>query len=113
MSLLLNISSDTRLSSETTNNFTVNFAPSVPIPGNWSMGLISASLWYSYYNISPDYNNQTFRYYNRIVWKNIIIVPGLYGLEDINFYIQNQMRINGNYTPGMIFSWWFGWSTDW
>jgi hypothetical protein len=97
MSLLLNISSDSKLSSEVTDNFTVNFSPSVPIPGNWSCALLSASLWYSYYNISSDYNNQTFRYYNGAVWKNITITAGLYGLEDINAFIQSAMKTNGDY----------------
>jgi len=76
----------------------VNFNPPVPITGNWSCALQSASLWYSYYNISPDYGNQTFRYYNGSTWKNIIITPGLYGLPDINTFIQNAFVVNGDYT---------------
>lgn len=99
-SILLNLSSDSRLASETTDNFTVNFSPSVPIPGNWTVALQSASLWYSWFNISPDYNNQTFRYYNGSVWKNITITSGLYGLPDINTFIQAQMKANGDYTAG-------------
>ena len=99
-SILLNLSSDSKMASETTDNFTVNFSPSVPISGNWTVALQSASLWYSWYNISGDYGNQTFRYYNGVAWKDITITSGLYGLPDINTFVQAAMKANGDYTAG-------------
>ena len=54
------------------------------------------SMWYSYYNISPDYNNQIFRYYNGTSWKNITITPGLYTIDNINAFVQAAMKSNGD-----------------
>ncbi|HRP37085.1 MAG TPA: hypothetical protein PLS50_04705 [Candidatus Dojkabacteria bacterium] len=103
MSILLNISSDSRQPNESTDNFTVNFQPNVPLlGGNYGIALEACSLWYSFYNISGDYNNTTFRYYNGSVFKNITITPGLYAIDDINAFVQAQMKANGDYTstPG-------------
>lgn len=100
MSYLVNITSDSKLSSETTHNFSVTFSPNLQISGNWSIALQSASLWYSWFNVSPDYGNQTFRYFNGTIWKNIIITSGLYSLDDLNAFIQNEMKTNGDYTAG-------------
>jgi hypothetical protein len=99
-SILINISSDNRTQSENTDNFTVPFSPSIPISGNWVIALQSAGIWYSWYNISEDYSNTIFRYYNGSVWKNINITSGLYSLDDINIFIQAAMKANGDYTAG-------------
>lgn len=100
MTYFLNISSSDRLQSEDTSDFSCVFNPPIKIDGNWSMALEHVSLWYSYYNISSDYNNQTFRYYNGATWKNITITPGLYTAENINTFVQNGMKANGDYTAG-------------
>jgi len=100
MSYLLNITSDDKKSNEKTDNFSINFSPPVPLSGNWEIALESCSMWYSYYNISTDYNNNTFRYYNSSVWKNITITNGLYTIEDLNTFLQAAMKANGDYTAG-------------
>lgn len=99
-SMLVNITSDNKLASETTDNFSITFGPNIPINGNFGMALESLSLWYSWYNISSDYNNTQLRYYNGSAWKNVSITPGLYGVTDINTYLQNQMLANGDFTTG-------------
>lgn len=96
MSYFMQISSDSMDAGGTTDAFTVSFNPPLYLPGNWQASLESMSLWYSFYNISSDYNNQTFRYYNGSSWKNIIITPGLYTIDDINTFIQAAMLINGD-----------------
>ena len=100
MSYFLQISSDNMDGGGTTDSFTVSFSPPLYIPGNWQMSLESMSLWYSYYNISQDYNNQTFRYNNGTSWKDITITPGLYTIDDLNTYIQAQMKANGDSGTG-------------
>lgn len=95
---LLTISSDDRETNQNTDDITLSFSPPLRIAGNWSMALESMTLWYSYYNISSDYGNQTFRYFNGSTWKDIIIAPGLYPIEDLNDYLQSQMLANGDYT---------------
>src|SRR5690349_7498778 len=97
MSYLLQISSDDMESGQTTDNFSVGFSPAIRVNGNWEIALQQATLWYSWYNISAQYGNQTFRYYNGSVWKNITITPGLYGLNDLNTFLQAQMLTNGDY----------------
>jgi len=99
MSYLINISSDDRSNGATTDDFEVNFSPSLKVPGNWEMALANLSMWYSWYNISADFNNQTFRYFNSAVWKDIIITPGLYSIPDLNTFIQASMLANGDATP--------------
>jgi hypothetical protein len=100
MSYLLNISSDDRDStSDPTNNFTISFSPPMVIPQNWEIALQQLNVWYSWFNISPQYNNQTFRYSTNSggTFKTITITAGLYTLQDINNYIQAQMLANGDY----------------
>jgi hypothetical protein len=60
------------------------------------MALESMDIWYSWYNISADYGNQTFRYYNGAAWKNITITAGLYPLKDINTFVQAAILANGD-----------------
>lgn len=98
MTYLLTVSSSDRESNQTTSDFSISFNPPLRIAGNWSMALEQASIWYSWYNISSDYGNQTFRYYNGTVWKNITITAGLYTIEDLNNLIQTSMLANGDYT---------------
>lgn len=92
---LVNISSTDKTGSETTDNFTSPI-PNLVCKGNWQIALESMDIWYSWYNISADYGNQIFRYYNGSVWKNITIKAGLYALEDINTFIQAGIAGNGD-----------------
>src|SRR5271170_2320079 len=97
--ILLNISSNSLSGNETTSNFTQPI-PNLILWKNFKCALESCSIWYSWFNISADYGNQSFRYNNGSTWKTITITPGLYALRDINTYIQAQMEINGDYTVG-------------
>lgn len=94
------ISSESRIAGENSDDFTATFSPAISIPGNYVLALESLTMWYSYYNISAAANNQTFRYYNGVVWKDIIITPGLYTIEALNVFLQTAMANNGDYTVG-------------
>lgn len=100
MSYLLNLTSDDKKPNEQTDNFSINFSPPIPLSSNWEIALESCSIWYSWYNISSDYNNNTFRYNNGSVWKNIAITNGLYTIDDLNGFIKSAMKSNGDYTAG-------------
>ena len=100
MSYLLTLTSDDMRPGDTTDDFTILFSPPVPIAGNWEIALESLSLWYSWYNISSDYGNQTFRYNNGTAWKDITITPGLYTIDNINTFVQAQMLANGDNGTG-------------
>lgn len=93
---LLNISSDDRRSTSTTDDFSIAYQPPPSIPGNWMIALESFSMWYSYYNIAPNYDNQTFKYYNGSTWKTITITPGLYTIPDLNNFLLASMKANGD-----------------
>ena len=93
---LLNLTSDDKQDGSTTDNFTISFQPPLNIPGNWEMALESLSIWYSWYNISSDYGNQSFKYYNGSTWKTITITPGLYTIPNLNDFIHASMKANGD-----------------
>jgi len=103
MGELINISSDDKTGSETTDNFTSPI-PNLICRGNWEIALESMDIWYSWYNISADYNNQTFRYYNGAAWANITITPGVYSLEAINTFVQAAILANGDTPANLVLS---------
>jgi hypothetical protein len=97
---IVNVSSDNRLAGENTDSYTVNFTSPMIINGNWAVALESLTMWYSYYNITPDYGNNLFRYYNGTAWRTITITPGLYTVPALNTFIQENMAAAGDYTAG-------------
>jgi len=99
MSLLFSFESSS-LGVSNPADFTVTFPLPVKLEpqGTWEIGLLQANVWYSYYNISASYDNNTFRYYNGTAWRDVTIPNGTYQLTDINTYLQSQMVVNGDYT---------------
>jgi len=61
----------------------------------------SVSIWFSWYNISEELNNNTFTY----TWNaepvsgpyTITIPDGSYTVAELNEYVQYQMKLNGHY----------------
>lgn len=98
MSLLLTFESSTAGSNVNPADFTVNFPQPIRLDGNYEIGLLQANIWYSYYNISSDYSNNTLRYYNGSAYETVTIPGGAYQLTDINTYLHSIMKINGDYT---------------
>lgn len=93
---LLSLGSEDKRPGDTTDDFTINFSPPIQIQENWEIALDSMTLWYSYYNISPDYGNQIFRYHNGTTWKNITITAGLYTIDNINEFVHTAMKADGD-----------------
>lgn len=98
--ILINISSDSRKTNESTDNFSVDFSPSVPINGNWELALESLSIWYSWYNVSSDYGNNTIRYNNGSVWRTVTFPSGLYSIDDLNTLLEEAMVANSDFSTG-------------
>ena len=96
MSLILNFESTSLGSNINPADFEVSFPRAVELDGTWEIGLMSASIWYSYYNISSQYGNTSLRYNNGTTWKTVNITPGTYQLTDINAYLQAVMLANGD-----------------
>jgi len=65
----------------------------------YEISLVKLNLWYSWYNISSEYNNQTLRYSSNrgSTWKTITIPEGQYSIDQLNTLIQSIMYTNGDY----------------
>lgn len=84
----------------TGQDFTVEIPGSIPGEGH-EIALHSAYVWYSYYNISSDYANQTLLYSidAGVTWETAITIPpGSYSLPDIQSFIESQLFDRGHYT---------------
>lgn len=87
------------LTNQYSHDFTVKFIPSIKLDGRWEMAFIKAHLWYSYYNISSELNNNTLRYNNGVSYSATITIPdGQYTVGQLNTYIQSVMSDNGDFT---------------
>lgn len=63
------------------------------------ISLGESNIWYSYPNLSPDFDNQTFKYRPGATasWETLTIPEGVYNIEDIDAYIKQEMKTNGDY----------------
>lgn len=97
--LTLNFDSST-IQYQKSDNFQVNFSTPIDLnlpDGNaWYAALTDATMWYSIYNISAEFGNNTFRYNNGTTWKTITFSNGSYQLAQINAYIQQILSANGD-----------------
>jgi hypothetical protein len=98
MSLFLFLTSDdidTNIYSS--GDFTTKFESPIQLNGTWEIGLVRASCWYSFPNVSnTTYNNALIQYNNGAVDKQFTIPEGTYPVADLNTYIQNQITANGD-----------------
>src|SRR5215475_11504378 len=73
------------------NKFDVEYADNpIPLLGKKEIGLKGASLWYSWYNINKDFNNNTFKYSadNGVTWTLLTIPEGNYDTKELNNYLE-------------------------
>lgn len=69
---------------------------------NYEIALVSANIWYSWFNISAANGNNTFRYHNGILWSAVqTITDGMYSISHINDFIQGRITSLGD-TPESI-----------
>jgi hypothetical protein len=97
--MLINLESSS--TSQTTHNFVVNFNSFELDPeSNYEIGLIQASIWYSWYNISSSFTNNQLRYSpnNGANFYNVVFDDGIYSVSAINQKLQSVMKANGHYS---------------
>jgi len=97
---LLNITT-TNLNIAKTHDFTFKTSfLQLSTEKTYECALLSYSLWYSWYNVKLNVNDN-FRYIVSGVVKNITIPAGQYGVQDLNSYIQSQLVVNGDSATGI------------
>ena len=76
------------------SDYTYYFPPNNPLVLHGDapeIGLKSLFMWYTFPNIAPEYENDTFKLYKAgIGWKTIQIPKGMYELEDIGHVINTE-----------------------
>ena len=89
----------------TTHDFTINYSNfELERDIDYEVALVKASLWYSYHNISSSFSNNVIAYYNGSVWRSDITIPnGMYGITELETYIQAQMTSNGDTASNITF----------
>lgn len=102
MSFLLNLDSSfspTGQDISRTDDFEIKFNDALNMPGNWTVALIKCNLWYSWYNISVEKGNNTFRYYNGSIYQpDITITNGQYTIYQLNDFLHSILKANNDYT---------------
>ena len=94
--VLLKITSENRANS---HDFSINFQNLV-LPGQqndrYELALVSANIWYSWYNISTSYVNNTFYYNNGTVDQTVLIPNGIYKISELIKTIEDGIVSNGD-----------------
>lgn len=100
MSIPIIINSEDGIASSTGSDFTVFF--DTPIKLNtlgWKVGVVRLQTWFSTHNISSATSNNVFTYSVNSggAWKTITIPDGNYSAQELNDFIQREMRDVGDY----------------
>ena len=85
--------------SENKTRFKTLFEQSIQLDKkkDYEIALINLETYYSFTNIDISNNCFTYTPGGNALWYNIIIPEGSYHVEDINEFIQREMRKNGHY----------------
>ena len=91
------------LSSESSNeqeseDFTYYFQPALTLDPNkdYEIALVNASIWYSWFNISAEKQNNKFRYNNGARAREITVPDGSYNIDDLEDILSKLMRQKGD-----------------
>lgn len=98
MSIVLRLNSDTAIG--TSDNFTTSYNAQFDC-SDWEIALHSATLYYSWANISQAKGNNIVRYSVdafETTEDDITIPDGIYSMTDLNDYISSQLFLRGHYT---------------
>lgn len=95
--MLLTLDSST-ISNQNSDDFTIDFSsPLKVLDGIHEIGLIKCNLWYSFFNVSDDFNNRIIRYTNNTAQTRTVTIPaGNYTILQLNTYISAAMVANGD-----------------
>lgn len=104
MSVIALTLDSSKLTTSTPSNFTVNFPKGIELQEllnqqkKYEMALITADLWYTWHNVSSQFNNNVIRYNNGTTWRTVTFPNGNYQVSDMNDYLHVKMKENGDYT---------------
>lgn len=87
------------------SRFTYRYPQPLKFPGGperWECAALSTVVYYSWRNISPQYNNDTIQYIESSsnTTYTIKITPGILNVSDIESELHRGMKANNHYTPG-------------
>lgn len=72
------------------NSFEVNFNQPIQITNDAKIALVSANIWFSWHNISSEYNNNKITYVDSNIQDHVITLPnGFYTLDLLDQYLQS------------------------
>ena len=94
--------SDSKNASNTPSHFTTVFDRPIVLGGNhrYLTGLDKVNTkTYSWYNVSPDYQNNTISYHNGTEYKRIEFSNGCYDYTELSDYIKETLITNDNLEP--------------
>ena len=83
---------------KTFNKLKFQFSTPVEFKNNAKIALGSLNLYYSWFNISKAYNNNSFSYIFRGQSRTFTLADGNYSIDDINNLFMDYMRSQGHYT---------------
>jgi hypothetical protein len=73
------------------SDFEVNFKNPIPVIGGpYEMALMSATLWYSWNNIAPEFNNNELKIFRGGGWVTLIIPSGNYDTDQLNYFMDDK-----------------------
>jgi len=83
---------------QNSDDFTIDFSsPLRVIEGIHEIGLIKCNLWYSFFNVSDDFNNRIIRYTNNVAQIRTVTIPsGNYTITQLNTYLSASMIAKGD-----------------
>ena len=90
--------------SDNKTRFKTWFKPSIQLDKkkDYEIALINLETYYSFPNIDKSNNCFSYSPVANVPWFDNIIPEGSYHVEDINEFIQREMRKNNSYDPNVI-----------
>lgn len=108
MSILMKLDSKAA-SSGTSDNFTINFKNPLSISSllpnvntdryHFEVSLVNLTCWYTWYNISAEFGNNSFTYSSDggATTNSVVIPDGIWSISAINSYLHSVMAENGHF----------------
>jgi hypothetical protein len=82
--------------SSTESEFETNYVNPIIINDYSKCALLGATLWYSWYNVSQQFDNNKLAYFNpdSQEWVTLELRDGLYDAETLNYYLLEYFGVN-------------------
>lgn len=96
---------DSSQTTQKSDDFTISFPDKISFNGiPHEIGVTQLATWFTWFNIHPDYNNQTFKYSNDggVTWFTMTIPAGNYSMTQLEDAIHDLMKSNGHVTVDPI-----------